>query len=167
MLLRSTAVLAAAVLLVSGCDEKKKLPADVQPMEQLKASGKSPLELTSSTRSIAPLPGAAAFTATVKNVSDRRVTMFKGTMVVFDGDGKALALESSDSGWSDLSGIEPGEAVQLQVMVPSEDAARLKLVFREVMYDAPNPLGKDMPALTMAWKNAKADAEVTALKGAP
>ena len=153
-------------LSLAACDEKtKKLPADVQSMEQLKAAGKGPLELVSAMRSIAPLPNGAVFNVTVKNRSDRTIKVFKSTLVAFDSDKKLVELEHPESGWGgDIEGLAAGETVKLQVMVPTEKATKLKLVFNEAIYDVPNPMGEQYGTLAMEWKNAKAEQELSAAR---
>lgn len=157
------ALVAASLVALTGCPEKAKAPpAGVKPVAQLDAEGKAPLQLVSSSASIAPLPEGAMFNVTIKNVSDARVTMFKSVVLLLDESGKLVPDGQSESGWSELSGIEPGESVQLSLGVPTK-GARLSLVFKEVFYDFPSPV-KDFPPLTKKWTNSRLDQELAAVK---
>jgi hypothetical protein len=132
------------------------------PIEQLIKEGKAPVEVGPLSRTMSPV--APTFTLKVTNVSSVPVSLLKGTIVFLNGDGKALAGATADTGYSDLTPIAPGQSIQLQTMTPEKDAVKGRFILKEVLYEKPNPLGKNMGTLSFRWKNPNYDAELAAEK---
>jgi hypothetical protein len=148
---------------LAGCGKNDGEPAvATTPIEQLIKAGKAPVEVTSLSRGISPV--APTFTLKVTNVSDVPINALMGTVVYFDGDGKALAGATADSGYSDLSPIAPGRSIQLSIMTPEQKAAKGTWILKDVLYEKPNPLGKNMGTLSFRWKNPNYAAEMAAEK---
>lgn len=148
---------------IAGCGRGGGEPAvATTPIEQLIKAGKAPVEVTSLSRGISPV--APTFTLKVTNVSSVPVSAVMGTIVYFDGDGKALAGATADSGYSDISPIAPGGSVQLSIMTPEQKAVKGKWILKDILYEKPNPLGKNMGTLSFRWKNPNYDAELAAEK---
>jgi hypothetical protein len=104
------------------------------------------------------------FRMTAVNVSDAPVKLFNGTVLFFDESGKVLADTIAESGYTDLSPIEPGASIELSLMTPNEKALTGKFIIKDVIYEKPNPLGKEYGNLSYKWTNPHHDAELEAEK---
>lgn len=153
----------SAVLGLVGCDKGNSGPVPgTTPIDQLIASGKAPVETGALVRGISPV--MPTFTMTVKNVSDMPVSLINGTVIFFDGDGKALPDTVQEAGYTDLSPVEPGATVELQIMSANEQAVSGKYILGEVIYEKSNPQFKEYGALPMKWENPNHDAAVESEK---
>ena len=167
MLARSVLV-AIAVLGLTACPEKESKPVGVTPIKELTAAGKAPIQFVSAMRRMVDVPGAGpVFDATFKNISDQPVSAFMAKIVLLDEAGKPCATPESEGGYSDISPIKAGETVKLSLMVPDPATVSIKVVMKDLLYEVPNPLGKDMGTLSMKWKNANFEAELAKAKVSP
>lgn len=108
-----------------------------------------------------------SFRVTVKNITDSALESVAWTAVAFDENGTPIPEGEVEGGYADpLSPIAAGEARELTFMLPVENAARVKLVLKEVIYKAPNPLGEDFGDLAFKWTNPYDDAEMQKARGA-
>lgn len=134
-------------------------------MADLIRQGKGPLEVRSISRSIVDLPnGAAMFNVTLKNHANTTISMFNAVAVLFDGEGKPADPPTAESGWAELGGISADSEVQLSMALPGKGVARMRLVLKDLVYEAPNPLGKNMGTLGMKWNNKAWQDEVAKAK---
>jgi hypothetical protein len=147
---------------LTGCGKSGEPTVATTPIEQLIKAGQAPVEVTSLSRGMSPI--APTFSLKVTNVSNVPISALMGTIVYFDGDGKALTGAIAESGYSDLAPIPPGGSVQLSIMTPEQKAVKGKWILKQVMYEKPNPLGKNFGTLPFRWKNPNYDAELTAEK---
>lgn len=155
--------LALALILSAGaaCNKAEEKPAGT-PIEDLVAAGKAPVEAGSLVRGMSPI--APTFTMTLSNLSSSPVSAVNGTVIFFDGDGKALADTVSEAGYTDLSPIPAGGKIELQLMTPNEKAVSGKWIVKDVIYEKPNPLGKEYGTLPYKWTNSGHDAALEAEK---
>jgi hypothetical protein len=108
-----------------------------------------------------------SFRVTVKNITDSALESVAWTAVAFDENGTPIPEGEVEGGYADpLSPIAAGEARELTFMLPVENAARVKLVLKEVIHKAPNPLGEDFGDLAFKWTNPYDDAEMQKARGA-
>ncbi len=143
----------------SGSDETT--PAvRTTPIGELLRAGKAPIEVGKLIRGMSPV--APTFTVTLANISDRPVSLVKGTVVFFDANGKCLPNSITESGYTDLTPIAPGDSIQLSIMTDVEEAVSGKWVIKEVIYNKKNPLGKEFPDLPYRWTNPNFDSELAA-----
>ncbi len=141
---------------------KPKTPAGTTPIDELIAAGKSPVQVSRLSRGISPV--APTFSLTVKNVSDAPVKMVQGTVIFFDGQGKALADTVQETGYSELSPIDPGGQVELSLMTKNENAVTGEWIIKTVAYEKVNPKFKEYGAMLLKWTNPNFDAELEAAK---
>lgn len=156
-----------AVLALTACPDKEAKPTGVSSLEELKAAGKVPIQFQSASGRIVSVGGGKVFDAKFKNLLDQPVSMFKSTVLLVDANGKLCPDGESESGYGEMTPLKPGEEFQLSLMAPEGCATGLKVVVKEVMYEVPNPLGKNMGTLTMKWANPAFDAELAKARGAP
>jgi hypothetical protein len=141
---------------------EKAAASNTIPIAELIQAGKSPVEVGNLSRGISPV--APTFTVTVANISDAPVQAVNGTVVFFDEGGKCLPDTVAESGYTDLSPIKPGDKVQLQIMTQNDKAVSGKWIIKEVVYEKPNPLGKQYGTLPFKWTNPNFEAELAAEK---
>ncbi len=167
MKVQRTAVLALVFLLVtlSGCKSPGGKPAGVVPIKEALAAGRSPVELGS----VVPMlvsPAAPTFKVTVKNITDAPLDSIGWMAIAFDENGKPIPEGEVEGGYADpLDPIAAGEARQLSFMVQFENAASVKLVLKDVIYKAPNPLGKKFGDLAFKWENPYYEADLQKARG--
>lgn len=158
-------VLAALVLagLFAACgkggDGGPKAASTTSIAELIKA-GKPPVVVGNLFRGISPI--APTFTVLVSNVSDSPVSMLSGVVLFFDENGAVLPDSKKDMGYGELSPIKPGEKIELSTMTQNEKAISGRWIIKEVVYEKPSPLGKNMGSIMMKWTNPNFDAEVAA-----
>jgi hypothetical protein len=140
-------------------------PAGALPIKQVLAAGQSPVVVGSAVPMLVS-PVAPTFKVTVKNVTDAPLDSILWTAVVFDENGNPLPEAEVEGGYADpLNPIAAGEASQLSFMIQDEKAASVKLVLKEVIYKAPNPLGKKFGDLPYKWTNPFYEAELKTARG--
>jgi hypothetical protein len=144
----------AAVLVVLGplaaCKKGEEKPAGI-PIADLIAAGKAPVEAGAMVKGISPV--APTFTMTVTNLSSSPISAVGGTVLYFDADGKVLPDTIADAGYADISPIPPGGKIELQIMAPNEKAAAGKWILKDVLYEKPNPMGKEYGTIPFKWSN--------------
>jgi hypothetical protein len=158
-----TALLAAGLFTACNKGAKKEesaAPAGTTSIDDLIKAGKSPIELGNLFRGMSPFP---SFTVKVTNVSDAPVKLINGTVLFFDADDNFLPEATSEAGYSELSPIEPGGSVELQIMASDDRAVRGKWIIKEVIYEKSSPY-KEYGALSYKWINPNFDAELAAAK---
>jgi hypothetical protein len=136
--------------------------AGTTPIDQLIQAGKSPVETGSMSRGMSPI--MPTFTMAVTNVSDMPIKLINGTVIFFDENGKALADTIQEAGYTDISPIDPGAKIELQIMTPNEKAVKGKYILKIVVYEKTNPKFKEYGALPMKWTNKDHDATLEAEK---
>jgi len=158
---------AAVALLASGlasCEKADPGPVPgTTPIDELIQSGRSPVETGSMVRGISPI--MPVFKMSVKNVSDVPISLINGTVLFFDGEGKVLADTVQEAGYTDLSPIEPGGSIELQIMTGDERAVTGQYILKEAIYEKTNPKFPEYGGISMKWENAGHDAAVAAAKG--
>ncbi len=140
------------MLSLTACDKGSEGPvAGTTPIDQLIEAGKSPVETGPLSRGISPI--MPTFTMDVTNVSDMPVSLINGTVIFFDGGGKALQNTIQEAGYTDITPIAPGSSIELQIMSSDDKAVTGKYILKEVAYEKTNPKFKEYGALTMKWEN--------------
>ena len=152
---------------LTACPDKEAKPVGVSSLEELNAAGKVPIQFQSASARMVGVGGGRVFDATFKNLLDRPVSMFKSTVLLVDSAGKLCPDGENESGYGEMTPLKPGEEFQLSLMAPEGCASSLKVVVKDVLYEMPSPLGKNMPAITMKWANSKFEAELAKARGAP
>jgi hypothetical protein len=143
-------LLAALITAGSACQGEKK-PAGT-PIEDLIAAGQPPVTVGTLVKGLSPI--APTFTMSLTNVSSSPISAVGGTIIFFDADGKALPDTIKDAGYADVTPIEPGGTVELQIMSSSEKAVSGKWILKDALYEKPNPMGKEYGTLPYKWTNA-------------
>jgi hypothetical protein len=164
-MLRKTAlvILALALVLAAGPACKKgggKTPGT--PIEELIAAGKPPVVAGNMIKGMSPI--APTFTMSLSNVSSSDISAVGGTVIFFDADGKALLDTVADAGYAEVTGIPPGETIELQIMTPNEKAVSGKWILKDALYEKPNPMGKEYGTLPYKWSNPGHDDALEAEK---
>ena len=134
--------------------------AATTPIADLIKAGKPPVVVSNLFRGISPI--APTFTVSVTNVSDSPVSMVNGVVLFFGENEAFLADSKKDMGYGELSPIKPGEKIELSTMTDNEKAISGKWIIKEVVYEKPSPLGKNMGSIMMKWTNPGFEAEVAA-----
>jgi len=107
-------------------------------------------------------PVAPTFTVSLMNVSDCPIQSVSGTVVYFDKDGKYLPEAKADSGYAELTAIEPGEKIELSTMSKDENTVSGQWIIKEVIYLKPIPVKNVSGDLPHKWINPNYDAELEA-----
>jgi hypothetical protein len=156
----SMALVAALIFPACGKAKKEGSEEAVQttPIDQLIQAGKAPVEVSGLSRGISPL--APTFSLSVTNVSNCPVSLLNGTVIFFDKDGAVLPDTKAETGYGDLSPIEPGAKVDLSIITQNESAVTGQWIIKEVVYEKPNPMGESWTALRMKWTNPKFEVEL-------
>jgi hypothetical protein len=148
------------VLILGGlaaCDKgEENPPTNTIPIDQLIQAGKPPVEIGNLVRSMNPV--APTFTVTVANVSDCPVSLLKGVVFFYDENGAYIPDSKNEMGYSDISPIEPGGKIELQMITQNEKAVSGKWIIQEVVYR------KTTGGYNLAykWTNKNFDNEVAA-----
>ncbi len=149
-----------ALALVCCQRQGEEKPAGTLPVREVLAAGRSPVEI----RSIVPMLvslAAPTFKVTVKNVTDAPLTSIVWTAVAFDENGNPIPEGEVEGGYADsLNPIAAGETSELSFMIQVEKTASVKLVLKEVICKAPNPMGKKYGDLPYKWTNPYYAAEL-------
>ena len=167
MKVQRTAALALVFLLVtlSGCKSPGGKSAGVVPIMEALAAGRSPVEVGSPVPMLVS-PVAPTFEMTVKNITDAPLDSISWTAVAFDENGKPIPEGEVEGGYADpLDPLAAGEARELSFMISLENAASVKLVLKDVIYRAPNPVDKKLGDLAYKWTNPYYDAELQKARG--
>lgn len=163
-MLRKTAYVALALALVlaalPACKGEKK-PVGT-PIEELISAGKPPVVAGNMVKGMSPI--APTFTMSLNNVSSSAISAVGGTVIFFDAEGKALLDTVNDAGYAEVSAIEPGATVELQIMTPNEKAVSGKWIIKDALYEKTNPMGKEYGTLSYKWSNPGYAAELEAEK---
>jgi hypothetical protein len=158
-LILSLSVLSLLLALTVSC--KNEGAGDTKKIEDLIASGESPVEVGSVFRVMNP--AMPMFQVSLKNVSDKPVAAVKWTAVYRDKDGALLADARAEGGYGDaLNLIKPGQGVSGTFRAGSESAVSAKLVIRDVVYMKQNPLGEKFGHLPYKWENPNYQAALDA-----
>ncbi len=165
---RQALVLVPAILILAlaACRREAEAPPEgAQPVSVVLAAGRAPVDMGPAIPMLVSI-GAPTFKVTVKNVTDAPLDAILWTMVPFDESGHLLVEGETDGGYADaLNPIAAGESSELNFMISVAEAARVKLVLKEVIYRAPNPLGKEYGSLPMKWTNPFYAAELKTARG--
>ena len=167
MKIRRSPGLLLVLLLValSGCKSPGGTPAGVVPIKEVLAAGRSPVEVGSPVP-ILVSPAAPTFKVTVKNITDAPLDSISWTAVAFDENGKPIPEGEVEGGYAEpLNPMAAGEARELSFMISLENAASVKLVLKEVIYKAPNPVDKKLGDLANKWTNPYYEAELQKARG--
>jgi hypothetical protein len=158
-----TVILTLALIFAVGaaCKKAEEKPAGT-PIADLIAAGKSPIEAGRLVRGISPV--APTFTMSLTNASSSPISAVNGTVIFFDADGKVLADTVTEAGYTDISPIPGGGKIELQIMTPNEKAVSGKWIVKDVIYEKPNPMGKDYGTLPYKWTNPGHDTALEAEK---
>lgn len=163
-MLRKTVTVALALVLVlaafPACKGEKK-PAGT-PIEELINAGKPPVVAGNMVKGMSPI--APTFTMSLTNASSSAISAVGGTVIFFDAEGKALLDTVTDAGYAEVSAIEPGATVELQIMTPNEKAVSGKWIIKDALYEKTNPMGKEYGTLSYKWSNPGYAAELEAEK---
>ncbi len=150
---RKAAVTALVLVLIlaagPACKGAKK-PAGT-PIEELIAAGRPPVTAGNLVKGISPV--APTFTMSLTNVSSSPISAVGGTVIFFDGDGKPLPDSIKEASFADVTPIEPGGTVELQIMAADGKAATGKWIIKDALYEKPNPIGKEYGTLSTKWTN--------------
>ncbi len=154
------AVILILVTLVVACGKSEKTPAvSTTPIAELIQAGKPPVVVGSLSRGISPMP---TFTMSLTNISDCNVQSVMGTVLFFDKDDKFLPESKTDTGYSELASIKPGEKIELQTMTNDDNAVSGKWIIKEVIYLKMNPVDKILGEIPYKWTNKNYEAELAA-----
>ncbi len=154
-------VLALVFTAAAACNKAEEKPVGT-PIDDLIAAGKAPIEAGALSRGLSPI--APTFTMTLNNLSSSPVSAVNGTVIFFDTDGKALADTITEAGYTDISPIPAGGSITLQIITPNEKAVSGKWIVKDVIYEKPNPMGKDYGTLPFKWASPGHDAALEAEK---
>ena len=168
MKVQRISVLALVFLLVTlfSCQKPGgEKPAGVVPIKEALAAGRSPVEVGSPVPMLVS-PVAPTFKVTVKNVTDAPLDSISWTAIAFDENGKPIPEGEIEGGYAEpLNPLAAGEARELSFMLQVENASSVKLVLREVIYKAPNPVDKKYGDLAYKWENPYYQAEMQKARG--
>jgi hypothetical protein len=168
MKIRWYPVLVLVILLTAlySCQRQaEEKPAGTLSVREVLAAGRSPVQMGSVVPMLVSL-AAPTLKVTVKNVTDAPLTSIVWTAVAFDENRNPIPEGEVEGGYADsLNPIAAGETSELSFMIQVEKAASVKLVLKEVIYKAPNPMGKKYADLPYKWTNPYYAAELKKARG--
>lgn len=134
------------VFSISSCELEEEEELNVTEVDILIEEGKPLVEVStfSNTTPMTPIP---TLEGKVTNLSDARIKLIKGTVVLFDQEGEFIPELLSEVGSAEVLGA--GETMEMQLMVGQEGASSGEWLIEEVHYEKRiNGMG-----MMLRWEN--------------
>ena len=133
-------------------------------MAELKAQGKSPIEIINASASSGVGNVATGTNPTVeiefKNISDKNISLINWTIVNINANGKLCANSSEESGFAEVGGIAPGETFTGSSFSSDPQTSDVVVIIKDLAYD---DKVSDYE-ISMKWENPDYDTELAAVK---
>ncbi len=149
---------------ITACDTGSKQPAGVVSMDKLKAQGKCPVEIVKA--SAASTVGNTAtgtnptVTLSIKNVSDKKITLINWAVINADKNGKLCKSWKDESGFAEIGGLEPGETMEGKSFSSDPETSKVVVVIKDMAYETKQS-GFD---IALKWTNKNYDSEIQKAK---